>query len=212
MELAYYGAGCVLITTKQGKVLIDPPAPTMGWQLPKLKPEVTLLTAQQPDGFIQSGGFSIASPGEYEIQGIEVQGIAAQLHVDEPKLPWRGLMYVVEAAGVRLLVAGNIAEELNSSQTEAAGEVDALIVPVGGHGLTLDVGGAAKLVSHFEPSFVIPVHYDDGKTKYPMPQDGLAPFLKEVGAEGSKPVDKLKLSALDNSSEDTTVVVLEVQS
>ncbi|MBI3984172.1 MBL fold metallo-hydrolase [Candidatus Microgenomates bacterium] len=210
MELTYYGAGCVLITTKQGRVLVDPPDPSMGWQLPKLKPEITLWTIQQPDGFHHKDGFAVASPGEYEIKGIEVQAIAAQLHADEPKSPRRGLMYVIEAGGVRLLVTGNITADLDSNQTEAAGEVDALVVPVGGHGLTLDASGAAKVVSHFEPSFVIPVHYDDGKTKYAVPQDGLAEFLKEVGGEGSKPVDRLKLAAAD-SSEDTTVVILEVQ-
>jgi hypothetical protein len=40
---------------------------------------------------------------------------------------------------------------------------------------------------------VIPVHYDDGKTKYPVAQDGVDLFLKELGST-PEPVAKLKVS------------------
>lgn len=210
MEFTFYGAGCVLLATKQLKILIDPPEDSYGLKLPELKPDVTLKTVQAADSLNRQNGFTIAGPGEYELKGIVIQGIAAQLHIDDPKDAWRGVMYTVEYENLRVLISGNIAPSLKDDQTEQIGEVHLMVVPVGGHGLTLDASAAAKLVSQFEPRWVIPVHYDDGHTKYEMPQDKVDQFLHEVGAEVSAPAPKLKISSND-LAEETSVVVLEVQ-
>lgn len=208
MELSFYGAGCVLVATKQLKILVDPPGPDSGLKVPNLKPEVVLHTAVQDGDFKTEGHFEVDSPGEYEVKGVGIQGIAGQLHIDKPEDPQRAIMYLIEAGDLRLLATGSIAPELNEAQLEAIGDVDILVVQVGGHGLTLDPSAAAKLASQLEPTYVVPVHYDDGKTKYPMPQEKLETFLKEAGGEGIKPVPKLKVSAKE-MAEETTIVVLE---
>ena len=210
MELTHFGASCVLVATKQLQILIDPPEAASGLKLPKLKAEVELSTTIGESGFSHQDIFKIASPGEYEIKTVEIQGIAAKLHVDDPKDPAKGIMYTIGAAGLRLLVTGNISGQLSDTQIESIGDINIMVVPVGGHGLTLDASAAAKLVAQFEPQWVVPVHYADGKTKYPMPQDDLKPFLKEVGGEDSKPIPKLKVSAKE-LGEETSVVVLEPQ-
>lgn len=207
MELSFYGAGCVLVSTKQLKVLIDPPGAESGIKLPNLKPDVVLHTAIQGGEVLTEGHFEIDSPGEYEVKGVGIQGIAAQLHIDKPEDPPRGVMYVLEAGDLRLLATGSVASDLNEAQLEAVGDIDILVVQVGGHGLTLDASAAARLTSQLEPSYVVPVHYDDGKTKYPMPQEKLETFLKEAGAEASKPEPKLKVSAKE-ITEETRVVTL----
>lgn len=210
MEVSHYGAGCIYITTKQINVLIDPPAADTGIKLPKLKADVVLHTTRQDDLPNKDGdSLVIACPGEYEVQGVTIQGVAVQLHVDDPKNPHEGVMYSVGANGVRVLVTGNVAPELKDSQVDQVGEVNVLVVPVGGHGLTLDAQGAAGLVSRFEPQYVVPVHYSDGIAKYSLPQDDLKPFLNETGSEGTLPVPKLKVVAKD-LGENTDIVVLEV--
>ncbi|MBI4101002.1 MBL fold metallo-hydrolase [Candidatus Microgenomates bacterium] len=209
MELSFYGAGCVLVNTKNLQLLIDPPGKGYsGVKFPKSKVDVTLHTASQDGNLRRNGGFDIDSPGEYEIKTVEIQGIAAQLHIDKPEDPPRGVIYTVVAGDIHLLVIGNIAPQLNDEQIGAIEAVHVMAVPVGGHGLTLDANAAAKLVSQFEPSFVVPVHYDDGKTKYPVPQDKLGAFLKEVGGEGIQPAPKLKVTTKD-LGEETKVVVLK---
>ncbi len=210
MELTHYGAACVLVASKHLHILIDPPDVASGLKLPKLKAEVELTTTLGENGFSHKDIFKIASPGEYEIKTVEIQGIGAKLHIDDPKAPAKGIMYTIGTAGLRLLVTGNISGQLSEAQIENIGEVNVMIVPIGGHGLTLDANAAAKLVAQFEPQWVVPVHYNDGKTKYPMPQDDLKLFLKEVGGEGVKPIPKLKVSARELGDE-TSVVVLEPQ-
>jgi len=87
-----------------------------------------------------------------------------------------------------------------------AGSTDVLVVPVGGKGLTLDAEGAAAVVAQLEPGYVVPVHYDDGVSKYPMPQDGVDLFLKEMGVN-PEPESKLRVNSKEAPTE-TQVVVL----
>lgn len=210
MEFTYYGGGRVLLATKDLKIALDPPDDA------KLKgslgkADVRLATVQHNGGFKSGEQFKIDGPGEFEIKNVGIRGVASRLHIDDPKDPMRGVMYILEAKGLKVLATGNIAPTLSDRQVEAIGGVDVLIIPVGGHGLTLDATAAAALVSQFEPSFVVPVHYQDGKTKYEIPQDKIEVFLKEIGSEGVKPVPKLKISEKDLQEGAPSVVVLEVQ-
>lgn len=210
MEIVYYGAACILITHKKVQILVDPGPASYNIKLPKIKADVTLNTISQSSGFDTKNGITISSAGEYEIKGVLIQAIPAQLHVDKPDGTNRGIIYTLTIEGLHVLITGNIAPQLSEKQLEAIGDVDILIVPVGGHGLTLDANGAAKLVSQLEPSFVIPIHYDDGKTKYPMPQDKVDTFLKEIGSENSEVQTKLKITGKE-IGEGTKAVVLKPQ-
>jgi len=210
MELSFYGAGCVFISTKSLGMLVDPPNTDSGLKPPKVKADVTLYTSKQSGVEFHANGFSIDIPGEYEIKGTLIQGIAAQLHIDKKEDPKKGVIYTIQHGDLRALVTGNIAPELSDEQVEAIGEVNVMVIPVGGKGLTLDSNAAAKLISQFEPQYVIPVHYDDGATKYPMPQDKLDTFLQEVGAEASTPVAKLKVNP-KTLGEEAEIVVLQRQ-
>ena len=57
-----------------------------------------------------------------------------------------GTMYRIQAGDTTLLVTGHIAADLTESQLERIGMVDVTVVPVGGHGYTLDPIGALKVI------------------------------------------------------------------
>lgn len=205
MEISFLGANCVRITGKNIAVLVDP---HKGMPELKQKNEATLLTQIVDAPSVASAGMVIDGPGEYEIAGTMVTGVAAQLHIDDPASKAKnGTIYSLDVDDITIAVLGNIAPELSDDQVEAMGQVDVLTIPVGGHGLTLDATSAAKIISQLEPKYVIPTHYDDGKSKYEVPQDKLEVFLKEIGSS-PEPVAKLKVTGKDLPLE-TTVVVLE---
>ena len=77
-------------------------------------------------------------------------------------------------------------------------EPDVLIVPIGGQG-TLSPAEAAKLAVKLEAKIIIPILYDEKTLKQ---------FLKESGAEGTKPVDKLTIKPRDVAGKENEVVVL----
>lgn len=209
MEVTFLGMNCVRLTGKDIAVLADPYPKSAG--LPDLKAtaDVTLLSVQDLP-HAEKGGMVIDGPGEYEVKGSQIHGVGAHLHIDDPeKDPKRATVFTAVIDGVRVGIFGNIAPNLDNEQLEAIGQVDVLVIPVGGHGLTLDAAGAAGIISQLEPKYVIPTHYDDGKTKYEMPQDKLEVFLKEVGSN-PEPVAKLKVTERDLPLE-TTVAVLQRQ-
>ena len=210
MEITYYGGGCIYVTTKQLSVLVNPQEKDYKLKLPNFKADMVLYTA--PNEAANGGsGFVVDSPGEYEMKNVLIKGIAAQLHIDKPEDAKRGVIYSITANDVHLLVLGNIDPSLSDKQREAIGEGNALVLPVGGHGLTLDANSAAKIISQFEPQYTVPVHYDDGVANYPMPQDKLDKFLHEMGGESPQAVDKLKVTAKDLGDE-SKLVILKVQS
>jgi L-ascorbate metabolism protein UlaG (beta-lactamase superfamily) len=208
MEISFLGAGSVRITGKDIAIISDPPAKNMGLADVKSNNDVTLLT-QMPDGAIAKSGMTIDGPGEYEVKGAMITGVPSQLHTDETGL--NGTAYSVAFEGVNIAILGNVAPELKNDQIEALGQVDVLVIPVGNHGLTLDSTSAAKIISQLEPKYVVPTHYDDGKTRYEVPQDKLEVFLKEIGTATPETQAKLRVTAKDLPLE-TQVVVLQPQS
>jgi L-ascorbate metabolism protein UlaG (beta-lactamase superfamily) len=201
LDITYLGRGSIKVSGKQISLVSDPEAGK------KLNADVVIVTSPDVKAAAPGEAMLIDGPGEYEVKNSLITGVPTQLHVDAEGQ--RGTAYVVEVDSVRIGIVGNIAPGLNNEQLELLGGVDVLVVPVGGHGLTLDATAATELVSQVEPKYVIPVHYDDGVSKYDMPQEKLDKFLSEMGAAKAEPVPKFKLSDKDLPLE-TTVVVLEL--
>ncbi len=199
MDITYLGAGSVKLSGKNLNVISDPVS-SAG------KADVVTLSGPSEAGEwpVLTGAMSIYSPGEYEVKGAMITGAPARLHIDEDG--YRSTVYSILVDGVNVVVAGNISGKLDADQVEHLGQVDVLVVPVGGKGLTLDAEGAAAVVAQLEPGYVVPVHYDDGVSKYPMPQDGVELFLKEMGVN-PEPESKLRVNAKEVPTE-TQVVVL----
>ncbi|HSH31909.1 MAG TPA: MBL fold metallo-hydrolase [Candidatus Saccharimonadales bacterium] len=205
MDITYLGAGGVKLGGKHLTVWCDPPPAAA-----KAKPPADVALFSSSDAKTDSGAImTIDGPGEYEVKSALIVGVPARLHVDaDPAAAGsRGTIYAIDLDGVKVVFLGNVAAGLSNEQVEQLGRVDILIVPVGGHGLTLDAIAATQIVTTLEPKYVIPTHYDDGKTKYAMPQDNLAKFTSEMGAS-PEPVAKFRPNAKDMPLE-TTVVVLQ---
>jgi L-ascorbate metabolism protein UlaG (beta-lactamase superfamily) len=202
MDISYLGEGGVKLSGRSLDIVCDPAAGA------KAKADVATWSTITPEaGFefaVPEGALVIDGPGEYEVKGVMITGVPARLHIDEQAN--RGAVYSILMDGVNVVVAGNIAGNLDESQVENLGQVDVLVVPVGGGGLTLDAEGAAGVVTQLEPSYVVPVHFDDGVSKYPVPQAKLDLFLKEMGVS-PEPQAKLRLAGKEAPSE-TQVVVL----
>ncbi len=198
MDISYYGGGSVKLSGRLLNIVNDPV------EGKKLAADVVLYTATAPKPVV--GVMAIDGPGEYEVKEALITGVPTRLHVDAEGE--EGTAYLVDIEGISVVVLGNVAPELTKTELEVLGGADVLIVPVGGNGLTLDATAAAQVVSQIEPKYVVPVHYDDGVSQYPMPQDKLDKFLSEVGAN-PEPIAKLKINAKEMPLE-TTVVVLQV--
>jgi L-ascorbate metabolism protein UlaG (beta-lactamase superfamily) len=199
MDITYLGAGSVKLAGRNLNIITDP--------LVTGKADVVTLSGPAEASHewpVGPTAMRVDLPGEYEVKGAMITGVPARLHIDEDG--HRGTAYSILIDGVNVVVVGNVAGKIDEDQVEHLGQVDVLVVPVGGNGLTLDAEGAAAVVAQLEPGYVVPVHYDDGVTKYPVPQAGVDKFLKEMGVN-PEPEAKLRINSKEAPTE-TQVVVL----
>jgi L-ascorbate metabolism protein UlaG (beta-lactamase superfamily) len=209
MELQYYGANCIKISTKKATIVIDDNLADLGLPAVTKPGDIALFTGAHGEPAVETK-LVIDNPGEYEVADISIQGIAARSHLEESEKKEDTTIFKLITDDIRLVAIGHVFPELNDVQLEAIGTVDVLVIPVGGNGYTLDPIGALKLIKKIEPKLVIPTHYDDKKVNYPVPQQELAVALKELTMEPRETVAKLKLKAAD-LTDTTQVVILERQ-
>ncbi|MEK7602951.1 MAG: MBL fold metallo-hydrolase [Patescibacteria group bacterium] len=207
MDLQFYGANCLGITTKKISIIVDDNLDEIGRKSITKEGDIVLQTFGIT-GKSSHGKIVINYPGEYEVGDVSIQGVAARAHIDENGL--NSVIYKITASDVRLVILGHIYPELSEQQLEAIGTVDVLCIPVGGNGYTLDAAGALKCIKKIEPKLIIPTHYAFKGLNYQVPQAQLEDILKELSMEATQPVDKLKLKAGD-FGESAGLSLLEIQ-
>jgi L-ascorbate metabolism protein UlaG (beta-lactamase superfamily) len=208
MDTQFYGANCLVITTKNARLVIDDNLADLGKKSVAKAGDMALYTGPH-GGPSQPAKIVIDQPGEYEVSGVSIYGIAARAHIDEEKLK-SVTMYKIIVDDLRVLVTGHVYPELSDAQLEAIGMVDIMFVPVGGNGYTLDAIGALKLIKKIEPKLVIPTHYDNSTISYPVPQQDLEQSLKSLAMEPKETLPKLKGKPAD-LTDITQLIVLEQQ-
>lgn len=196
MEIQYYGANGLKITTKKSCIVVDPQSDVTAISVDTKKATAVLVTNEALAPKKKDGLFVVETPGEYEFEDYSLQGIAAQKHTASVG-DTSATMYRIVSAGISLLIVGHVNETFSEEQLEAIGMVDVVVVPVGNSGYTLDATGAATIVRAVEPKLVIPVHSDDDGLSYEVPQQPCSVFEKELGAPvAEETVEKLKLKSL----------------
>lgn len=207
MELQYFGANCVRLTTKKASLVVDDNLQQLGLKTVTKPSDICILTSKNMP--VHKAAFVADMPGEYEISGVSIQGVAAQSHMDEEG-QHNATIYTVTTSEVRVAILGHIYPELGEDQLEQIGMVDIAIVPVGGNGYTLDGVGALKVIKQIEPKIVIPTHYADRALRYEVAQQELSDALKGLAMEPTETIDKYKYSPAE-LSDTAHMVVLKRQ-
>jgi L-ascorbate metabolism protein UlaG (beta-lactamase superfamily) len=110
-------------------------------------------------------------------------------------------IYSISLEGMNLCFLGALSSPvLPAAAKQELDDIDILFLPVGGAGL-LDHAEAYKLAVQLEPKAIIPMHYTE---------QSLKAFLKEAGAEGVKPIEKLTVKKKDLNEKEAEVIVLSV--
>lgn len=204
MDIQFYGANCLVLSSKQARILIDDNLADLGAKGLEKAGDIALFTG--PHGIPTQSKIVIDQPGEYEVSSVSIYGIRARAHMDEEGRK-TATIYKIVTDDLRILVTGHIYPELTDDQLEAIGMIDVMFVPVGGNGYTLDPVGAFKLVKKVEPKLVIPTHFDDKTLNFPVPQQALEEALKAFPMEPKETVAKLKLRPVDLSDTMQLVVL-----
>ncbi len=209
MDAQYYGANCIVLTAKQARIVIDDNLVDMGGKSVAKEGDIALFTSAHAVP-VQKARLIIDQPGEYEVSGISVYGIAARAHIDTDSQK-TATMYKIISDDLSILVTGHVYPELSDAQLELIGMIDIMFVPVGGNGYTLDGVGALKLIKKVEPKVVVPTHYDDPKMTFPVPQQPLESALKALAMEPKETITRARFKPTE-LSDTTQLIVMEKSS
>lgn len=208
MDIQYFGANCVRISTKKASIVVDDNLSELGQKPVTKSGDIALFTGAHgiPDNNVDTK-IIIDKPGEYEVSDISIQGIAARSHMDEENAQSATVFKIVDE-DIKIVVVGHIHPDLSDEQLEAIGMVDVLVVPVGGNGYTLDGVGALKVVRKVDPKVVIPTHFDEKGFEYPVTQQPLEEAINALAMEPKETVSKFKVKPSE-LTDTTQLVILE---
>ncbi len=195
MDITWLGHSCFRIKGSQAVIITDPYPPELGYTLGKQTANIITLSHQHPShSYAQGIGGEpriIKGPGEYEISGILIIGIATFHDTQRGQVRGKNTVYVMEIDGVSVCHLGDLGHMLSTEQVEEIGNVDVLFLPVGG-GSTINAAVAAEIILQLEPNAVVPMHYKTPALKREL--DSVNVFLKEMGIGQIEPRPKLTLS------------------
>lgn len=195
MEIERKGGNCIVISYKKSNLVVDPKLSTYGLKDQGMGAVAQLLTQPIFCAPADKDTVIIDGPGEYEVNNCSIRGIATGVHSQPDDAPRVATIYRLDLEDFSLAILGHIKPKLSEEALEAIGVVDILVIPVGGHGYSLEPKEAVELVRAIEPKAVIPTHYNEEGIQYEMPQAPLIEFVKELGATHQEAVPKLKFKA-----------------
>lgn len=195
MQIHYFGLSSFKIITKEATIITDPFDKKSGLTPPRGNADILILSDKSNPMYTAVSGISgdpflINDPGEYDTKGVTVTGL--------PVKQENGFVtaFLIEAEDIKILDLAHIKDfSLKEDELEALGQIDILIIPVGG-GEVMDASTASKIVNDIEPQIVIPSHYAK-----------VDAFVKEMGGKNEE-MDKLMLKKKDLVEENIKLVVL----
>lgn len=182
MDIQWYGHDCFKIKGPDLTIVTDPFDDSLGYSPGPLQANVITMSHLGPHSAheerVTEARRILRGPGEYELSGVLIMGV--RTYCDTSKGSERGLNTVFRIAVDHLAIChlGAIGHSLTPDNVSAIGDVDILMVPIGG-GETLSPGAASETVGLLEPKVVIPMHYRTPRTTADL--EPIEPFLKELG-------------------------------
>lgn len=184
MKLTWYGHSCFLIETLKGvKILTDPFNDSIGYtQYTDNADIITIshshfdhsdLTCATEDTTV------IDTLVDRSICQVKIKGIPSFHDVEKGLKRGPNNIYLIEVDGLTICHLGDLGHMLDSSYIDSLGNIDILLVPVGGN-YTIDGTTAASICNLLSPKYVIPMHYKTPNLSFPLngPEDFLVAMKK----------------------------------
>jgi L-ascorbate metabolism protein UlaG (beta-lactamase superfamily) len=219
LTFEWHGISCFSIEAKNGDLaatlVTDPFDPESGLKLPRnLAADVVTVSHDHPwhnsvDSVKPIGEkqlFIVNSPGEYEVGGLFVYGVAVPHDQEGGKERGMTTLYRFEIGDLSVGHLGDLGTPIVDAQREMLEDVDILLVPVGDD-TVLTAKQAVEVINQLEPRIVIPMHYAlpglKGKS------DPIEKFLKEMAVAKPERMNKFKVMKKDLPVDETRVIVLD---
>jgi L-ascorbate metabolism protein UlaG (beta-lactamase superfamily) len=214
MEVKWLGHAAFLIKGEGLRIVTDPyrSGAYDGISYGPIEEEVDVVTISHDHddhnwtGDLKGKPIIVKGPGLHEAKGKTFKGIATfhDPHGGSQRGP--NTVFCFELEGIKVCHLGDLGHVLEEKQVKEIGEVDLLLLPVGGF-YTIDPREATQVMEQLKPKKVIPMHFKTPKCGFPIAE--VEAFLK-----GKSNVRRLDSSSVNFVKEDfkegeTEIVVLK---
>lgn len=214
MIISWIGHSCFKIQNKissDGITLVtDPFDKSTGLKVPSFEAQIITISHDHHDHnnveSLKGTPYIINSAGEYDINGVSIQGVESYHDNESGKERGENIIYRIEMDDVSVGHLGDLGHLLNDKQLEVLSGIDILLIPVGGK-YTINAKTAAEVVAQIEPRIVIPMHYKIPELKIEG-LDDVQKFIKELGLTPTEE-EKLKITKKELPQEDMELVILK---
>ena len=183
MEIKWIGHACFLLKDNNGtKVLLDPFDSSVGYKVYDENADIITVSHHHRDHdyteIVKGNPIIIDREGTYNKHNINLRGIPS-FH-DKTKGANRGknTIFVFDIEGYKICHLGDLGYVLSDEEIKNIGEVNILMLPVGGF-FTIDAKEAAEVALKINSNYIIPMHYK--RSAVDLPISGVDLFVKEMG-------------------------------
>lgn len=220
VTIRYYGHACFLTSDSEGKsVAIDPYGEDVGYDVPQISADVLLISH---DHFDHSNVDAVSGSPTIYRSPADVEGVSGfagfmAAHHEPGENENRGdiVMWRWELDGMVLAHLGDLGTSLTEEQVAEQGDVDVLMIPVGGH-FTIGPEKAIETINAIQPKIVVPMHYKTDATSPGLPIAPANDFLAAVPSdwvvsESEESTVTIPASELESDAAPIKVCVLNYQ-
>jgi L-ascorbate metabolism protein UlaG (beta-lactamase superfamily) len=170
MKIKWLGHACFLLTSESGlRIMTDPyESGVFGLEYAPPSEEADIVTVSHDHADhnnvadVKGNPQVVQGAGSHEAKGVQFNGVASA-H-DESSGKERGPNTILSFAldGIKVCHLGDLGHDLPDQAAADIGEVDVLLVPVGGN-FTIDAAVASRVCQKLAPKVVIPMHFKNDR-------------------------------------------------
>lgn len=174
-----------------------------------IQPDVVTVSHDHADHAYTEGvpgSFEVMkTPGERTVKGIAIKGVSSFHDPEKGAIRGSNVMFAIALDGMRVAHLGDLGHELSPSDVEQIGEVDVLLIPVGGY-YTIGPKQADDVTDLLKPKIVIPMHFKNEKINLTIgPVDDFLKGKQNVKAPDTSEIEVTK----DSLPAATEIIVLK---
>ncbi len=177
MKIKWYGHAAFQIITEKGiRIIIDPYesgsfSGALSYGKIEDEADIVLTSHDHADhNYIKDikGKYKhISKAGDHEIKDVKIKAIPCFHDSLGGKKGGSNLIFVITVDGLSLVHMGDIGHALDPELLKKIGEIDILLLPVGGF-FTIDAAMAQKIMNDIKPHVTVPMHYKTQKCNFPI--------------------------------------------
>ncbi len=162
MKIKWRGHASFLIEVGSKKIITDPFNESYGYPMnPVTANFVTVSHEHRDHNAVETVGGQpqiIRGCGTMTYDGIIIKGIGSFHDKHQGQERGQNTIFKISTEDINLVHLGDLGQLLSAGQVQEIGEVDILLLPIGGR-YTIDAGEASQIVSLLQPRVVIPMHF-----------------------------------------------------